>query len=389
MYVGSLDVEPAKQSRQRLLPSAVPALYAHGHIFFVRASTLLAQGFDERRLQLDGEPVLVAENVAITWFSTANFSVSEGGALAYRTTSPSGTYQLAWFDRQGQTLGTFGPPSTDASLALSPDGTRAVVKDSPYGVPGDLWTLDIASGRRARLTFQKDVFSPGVWSPDGARVAYAAGRLGDTIFTKPASGLGDAQELLKESGVRHFVTSWSRDGRFLLYHTENTPNTGYDQWALRVEDGKPTRLLDQIFNEWAGVFSPDMRWLAYVSLETGISEVYVRPLRLSEPTGEIALGDGKWKVSRDGDNWPLWRDDKEILYNRFPAQPTFFAVPVDSTSAAFESGAPQRLQVPPLTSSISADSADGERFLVAVRERQGTPRAAIQVVLNWPALFND
>ncbi|HEX5045636.1 MAG TPA: protein kinase [Gammaproteobacteria bacterium] len=389
-YVGSLGIEPGQQSRQRLLQSTVPAVYANGHVFFVRANTLMAQRFDDRSLELAGAPVPVAENVAVTWYSTAVFAVSEGGTLAYRAAAPSGTFQLTWLDRQGQTLGTFGPPGPDTSVALSPDGKRAVVKDSPYGEPGDLWTLDFASGRRARLTFGSDVYSPGVWSPDGSRIAYAAGRLGDTVFTKAASGLGDAQELLKESGVRHFVTSWSRDGRFLLYHVENAPKTGYDQWALGVQDGKRTLLLGESFNEWAGVFSPDMRWLAYVSLETGVSEVYVRPFRLAEADGEPALGDGRWQVSRNGGNWPLWRDDEEILFNHFPSAPTLFAVPVDASGTAFESGVPQRLVLPPTASSSSADSADGQRFMMAVRQDQGgTDRAAIGVVLNWPALVSE
>jgi Tol biopolymer transport system component/predicted Ser/Thr protein kinase len=388
VYVGSLGVEPGKQARQRLLPSAVPAVYARGYIVFMRASTLMAQRFDDRRLQLEGAPVPVAENVAITWFLTGLFSASEGGALAYREAPPRGQYQLTWFDRQGQMLDTLGPPGTDTSIAVSPDGQRAVVKDSPYGLPGDLWTIDLASGRRTRLTFQQDVYSPGVWSPDGARIAYAAGRLGDTLFTKAASGLGDAQELLREAGVRHFVTGWSRDGRFLLYHTENAPNTGYDQWSVRLEDGKPTLLLGERVNEWAGVLSPNMRWLAYVSLETGNPEVYVRPFRVSE-AGEPALGDGKWQVSRNGGSWPLWRADNEILFSRFPVDATIFAVPVDTRGEAFESGVPERLALPAVTSSISADSADGQRFMVAVRQNQGAAPATIGVVLNWPTLLSD
>ncbi len=387
IYVGSLAVAPAQQSRQRLLPSAMPAAYANGYLFFVRENTLLAQRFDERSLQLEGAPVPVAEEVETTWYSTGVFAVSAGGTFAFSAARPTGTTQLTWFDRQGRTIETVGPPGTDTSIAVSPDGQRAVVKDSPYGVPGDLWTLDLANGRRTRLTFQKDVYSPGVWSPDGTRIAYAGGRLGDTLFTKAASGLGDAQELLKERGIRHFVTSWSRDGRFLLYHTENTPRTGYDQWAVRLADGKPTLLLGEPINEWAGVFSPDMRWLAYVSLQGGRGEVYVRPLRISE-TGEPSLGDGRWQVSRDGGSWPLWRDQKELLLNGFPALSPPLVVPVDTSDAAFESGVPQRLNLPPAVSSISADSADEQRFLVAVPQGQPT-RAALRVVLNWPALLRE
>jgi Tol biopolymer transport system component len=139
--------------------------------------------------------------------------------------------------------------------------------------------LDLVSGGRTRFTFSKNVYSPAVWSPDGARIAYAAGSLGDTIYEKPAYGLGDEQVLLREPGLRHFPTSWSRDG-FLLYHTENAPNTGYDLWALSLTDRKPHLMLGGAFNEWAGVFSPDMRWVAYVSNEPGAAGVYVRPFRV-------------------------------------------------------------------------------------------------------------
>jgi hypothetical protein len=220
MYVGSLDVDAGEQSRQRILTSSVPAMYANGCVIFPRGGTLMAQPFDARRLELQGVPVPVAQDVQITWYSTGVFSVSGNGVLAYRTASASGTFQLAWFDRQGKTMSTFGPPGTDTSVALSPDGKRGVVKDSPYEVAGDLWTLDFASGRRTRLTFHKEVYSPGVWSPDGARIAYSAGHLGDTFYEKAASGLGDEQVLFKEPGLRHFPTSWSHDGRFLLYHTQ-------------------------------------------------------------------------------------------------------------------------------------------------------------------------
>jgi hypothetical protein len=227
-----------------------------------------------------------------------------------------------------------------------------------------------------------------VWSPDGARIAYAGGRLGDTLYARAASGLGDEQELLKEPGLRHYATSWSRDGRFLLYHTENAPKTGYDLWVLRLDGREPHLLLGESFNEWAGVFSPDMRWLAYVSLENGAAEVYVRPFRISEPTGQPALGDGKWQVSKNGGNWPLWRDDEEIVFNDFPVEPTIVAVPVNASGAAFESGIPQRLLLPVGFLIGGADVAsDGQRFLIAVQEGKGTARAPIRVVLDWPALL--
>jgi serine/threonine protein kinase len=391
MYVGSLDVDAGNQSRQRILATGVPAVFANSHLFFLRAGTLLAQPFDARRMELQQAPVPVAQNVEITWYFTGVFSVSDEGVFAYRTASAPGTFQLTWVDRQGTTVGTVGPPGTDRRVVLSPDGARAVAKDARYGVPGDLWMLDLASGGRTRFTFNRDVYSPAVWSPDGARIAYSAGRLGDTIYAKAASGVGDGQVLLKEPGLRHFPTSWSRDGRFLLYHTENATNTGYDLWALSLSDRKSHLLVGGAFNEWAGVFSPDMRWVAYVSLETGAAGIYVRPFRVSAQTGQPSFGEGKWQVSKDYGNWPQWRIDREIVFNTAPIGTAVLAAPVNTRGAAFESGIPQRLPFPPSTgvTTTPQSTPDGQRFLIEVPLDQRPARTSISVVLNWPALLKQ
>jgi Tol biopolymer transport system component/predicted Ser/Thr protein kinase len=383
MYVGSLDVDAANQSRQRILATSVPATFANGHLIFLRSGTLMAQPFDARRLELHDVPVPVAENVQVTWYSIGMFSVSDD-VLVYETASAAGTFQLTWVDRQGKTVGTFGPPGTDGRVVLSPDGRRALAKDAPYGFPGDLWMLDFASGRRTRFTFKGDVYSPAVWSPDGTRIAYSAGRLGDTIYEKAASGVGEEQVLLKEPGLRHFPTSWSGD--FLLYHVENAANTGYDLWALSLSDRKPHLMLGEPFNEWAGVFSPDMRWVAYV--ETGAGGVHVRPFRVSGQTGQPSLGEGRWQVSRG--NWPQWRVDKEIVFNTAPGGTEVYAASVHTTDAAFESGVPQRLPFPPNTGVNSTpQSAPDGRFLIEVPLDQRAPRPSVNVVLNWPALLQD
>lgn len=389
MYVGSLDVDAASQSRQRILATAAPAIFADGHLFFPRAGTLMAQPFDARRLELGGAPVPVAQDVGMTWYFTGVFSVSDAGVFVYRTASAPGSFQLTWIDRQGKSVGTSGPPGPDWRVVLSPDGRRAVVKDAPYNVPGDLWMLDLASGQRTRFTFGRNVYSPAVWSPDGTRIAYSAGRLGDSIYEKAASGLGDEQLLLKETGLRHFPTSWSRDGRFLLYHTENATNTGYDLWALSLSDRRPTLMLGETFNEWAGVFSPDMRWIAYISLEAAAAEVYVRPFRVSAQTGQPSLGEGKWQISRGDGNWPQWRIDREIVFNRGPSGTEVFAAPVNATGAAFESGVPRRLPFPPSTgvNTTPQSTPDGQRFLVEVPLDQRPARPSISVVLSWPAVL--
>jgi Tol biopolymer transport system component len=311
--------------------------------------------------------------------------------LAYRSAGSGETTQLTWVDRQGTALGTFGPTGTDSEVSLSPDGSRAVVKDViGYGVPGDLWTLELSTERRTRLTFRSDVYSPGVWSPDGARIAYSAGNLGDTLAVRASTGVGDEVELLKEPGLRLLPTSWSADGRFLLYHVENAPQTGYDVWVLPLEgDRKPVRLLGETYNEWASVFSPDMRWVAYSTLEAGGSgaQVYVRPFRVSE-SGVPALADGKWQISTDTGNWPMWRGSNEIVLDTAPLGTAVLAVPVRPSEMGFENGAPERL-FSLARSGFGADvTADGQRFLVAVPAVRRSAPPPITVVLNWPALLS-
>jgi len=399
MYVGSLDVDAGNQSRQRILATGVPGAFADGHLFFSRAGTLMAQPFDARRMELRDAPVPVADNVAITWFSAGVFSVSDGGVLAYRPASASESFQLTWVDRQGKTVGTVGAPGTDHRVVLSPDGTRAVVKDSPYTVPGDLWMVDLPSGQRTRFTFRRDVYSAPVWSHDGARVAYSGGRNGDTIYEKAASGADDEQVLLEEAGLRHFPTSWSRDGRFLLYHIENAMNTGYDLWALSLSDRKTHLMLGEAFNEWAGVFSPDRRWVAYVS-NAGAAGVYVRPFRVSEETGQPSLGESRRHISRrphpasavpdDWGNWPQWRIDREIVFDTSPSGTNVFSVSVNTTGTDFESGVPQLLPFPPNrgVGTTPQSTPDGRRFLIEVPLDQRPARASsISVVLNWQALL--
>ena len=258
-------------------------------------------------------------------------------------------------------------------------------------MPGDLWMLDVASGRLTRFTFNKEVYSPAVWSPDGTRIAYSAGRLGDTIYEKAASGLGDAQVLFNKPGLRHFPTSWSRDGRFLLYHTENAANTGYDLWALSLSDRKPHLMLGEAFNEWAGVFSPDMRWVAYVSLETGpAAEVYVRPFRVSGQTGQPSVGEGKWQVSKDHGNWPEWRIDREIVFNTAPMDRSVCRASEHKRYRLRERRSPAAaLPAEHWRGLYSAVLSRRPAFPGRRASDQRAPRTSISVVLNWPALLKQ
>jgi hypothetical protein len=140
---------------------------------------------------------------------------------------------------------------------------------------------------------------------------------------------------------------------------------------------------------WAGVFSPDTRWVAYVSLETGAPEVYVRPFRVQGQTGLPSFGEGKWQVSKYYGNWPQWRIDREIVFNTAPLGTAAFAAPVNTTGTAFESGIPQRLSFAPNTvvSTTPQSTSDGQPFLIEVPLDRRAARPSISVVLNWPALL--
>lgn len=264
-----------------------------------------------------------------------------------------------------------------------------MVRDADYNVPGDLWTIDMSDGRRTRLTFRRNNYSPGVWSPDSTRIAYAGGNLGDTLYVRPSSGTADEIELLKEPGTRHFVTSWSHDGRFLLYHTENAPKTGYDVWALPLEgERKPVLLLGDSFNEWAAQFSPDGRWIVYVSMEMGGGGLFVRPFTVLD-SGKPAMAEGRWQVSGSPANWPVWRTDREILFSAglpWIAGTAAMAVTVNANRTVFEGGIPQPLF--PSGGRGGWDvTADGQRFLTTVPQVQRVAPASISVILNWPSLL--
>ena len=384
MYAGSLDAKPEEQSKERIIAGQYAASYAGGRLFYMRESTLMAQPFDTDALQLAGEPVPVAEQVGTTQ-SIGMFSVSPSGVMAYRAGAASGNNRLVWFDRQGKMTGTFGEVNADESVRLAPDGTRAVVRDSSLQADGDLWTIDFARGVRTRFTFRQQLGSPGVWSADGTRIAYAAGNIRDTIYEKAASGAGEEKELLREPEKPHMPTGWSPDGRFLLYSSPSA-RTSEDIWLLPVEgDRKPVPLLQTEFTEGLARFSPDGRWIAYTSNESGRAEIFVRPFNPNGPAGTPVLGEGKWQISRDGGNDPYWvAGGKEIIFQAPPAGTRKMSVPVSASGPVFEASSPVLVFQPPLDFGWHV-TADGKRFLLNLPNVQEGQQTPITVVMNWPA----
>jgi hypothetical protein len=317
IYIGSLDDKPGQPPPKRLLATDFAVEFVpepegdSGKILFLREGTLLAQSFDLHKLKLSGNAVPLAEQVA-NFIGHGQFSASKSGALVYRSGGDTGYATLTWFDRQGKKLGTTGDTNyTTGTLALSPDGSR-VVTTRAIGRDLNLWLVEFARGGQTRFTFtQSGSDTYAAWSPEGARIAFSSGRAGHfDLYQHSANGAGE-DELLLKSDVDKLVYDWSRDGRFLMYSVRNSQ--GLNQlWVLPMSgDGerKPIPFLRANFDQRDGKFSPDGRWVAYRSAESGRGEIYVRPF--PPPPG----GGGKWMVSQGGGEFPHWsRDGKELFY---------------------------------------------------------------------------
>jgi eukaryotic-like serine/threonine-protein kinase len=398
IYVGSLDSKGSK----RLLDTHWMAAYApaldgrEGYLVFISDGTLMAQRFDPNRLQLTGKPVPLAEGVTDV-SHPAYFSVSANGTLAYRSIGTVKS-QLTWFDRAGKRLGAVGLPVQDLFPSLSPDGRRlAVSRSDPLagnshatvvGVtsPSDIWLLDLKRDTTSRLTYDGASDYP-VWSPEGSRIAYVSYRDGSyNLYQKASTGAGQ-EELLFASDEFTAISDWSSDGHFLAYASIN-PKTEFDFWVLPL-DGKrkPFPFARTPFSEGAGKFSPDGRWMAYQSDDSGEWEIYVSPFSGIAGDGNHASAD-KWPISTQGGAFARWRGDgKELFY--LDAKDRMMAVEVktgfSNGKPTFEASAPKPLfETNAYGLGPYTVSADGQRFLVNTQvSEEKSP--SITVVLNWAA----
>jgi Tol biopolymer transport system component len=385
-YIGSIDAKPEQQSAQRLLETDRQAYYAassggSGHLLFLRGATLMAQPFDPDKMALSGEPVAIADGVdTFTGSNHGLFSVSDTGTMVYR--AGSGTQNLlTWFDQQGKVAGTLGDPGDYVNPAISPDGSRIAAALGPAG-KRDIWILDVARGTSTRLTFDPADDDYPAWTPDGKNIAFSSNRGGTgDLYMKPADGSGEEKLLLK-TDQKKIELRWTRDGRFLLF-TSASPKTKNDVWALPFPaEPKPIPLLQTQFNERVSRVSPDGRWLAYSSDESGTFENYVRPFTPEAPgTG------AKWLVSKGGGIRPLWRTDgKELFYATLDGQ--VMAVEIDA-SKGFQAGTPRPLFRGPGVVGTDWDLApDGKRFLYSAPPSAGKV-IPFTVVLNWAAALKE
>ena len=282
-----------------------------------------------------------------------------------------------WFDRSGKELGAVNPAGDVKDMRLSPDGKRAAIQITINAFNADIWLVDLERNTPTRFTFSPAIEDDPVWSPDGSRVLFTSERGGPRdIYQKLSSGAGSEELLLKSEVVKE-TQDWSSDGRFILFEI-NDPNNQSDLWVLPLfGDKQPFPFLATEFSEYQGRFSPDGRWVAYVSNESGKQEVYVQSFPASG---------GKWQISTDGGAQPVWRHDGRELFYINPDR-KLMSVEI-KTGATFEAGVPKMLFETRVDAYASnnryAVSPDGQRFLINVPvEAQSS--SAITVVLNWTA----
>jgi eukaryotic-like serine/threonine-protein kinase len=305
----------------------------------------------------------------------ANFAASQTGVLVY-TASDLSQAELTWFDRSGKILGTVGAPGELEFISLSPDDTAVVaVRSESQNGTSDLWRHDFARHVDTRLTFTGANRFPS-WSPDGAHIAYSGARNGSrSLYQIAANGAG--QEELLEAGPK-LPADWSRDGRYLItMTTSQNPKTGNDIWVLPLlGDRKPFPYLQTEFAEFFARLSPDGKWLAYTSNESGHEDVYV----VGFP-GHT----GKWQISTTGGSRPVWsRDNRELYF--LDADRKIAAVEIKS-GATFQAGAPKSLfEVRfPRGNTNFAVTKDGRFLIPALVQESDIP---VTVVFNWTGLLS-
>lgn len=378
IYLGTLG----SRSIVRLADADSPAVFAPPDaLLYVDRSALVARRFDLARGVFTSEPVRVADDIAVDAASgIPALSASAVGSIVYRSGSSGGKRQFVWFDRAGQPTARLG----DAEIAgpgypsLSTDGRQALLQRTTAGNT-DIWMLDAHRGTAVRFTSEPGPDIGAVWSPKGDRIVYSAQQDGAfQVFEKPARG-GDRTLLLKTPESKQ-ATDWSRDGRFLLFRTVVVaPVLNMDIWALPLDGSQPFPVVQTPFEERDAQFSPDGRWVAYESNESGRDEIYVQPF---PPPGE------RTRISLDGGAQVRWRaDGRELFYLTLDDELTTVPIATSADGKTLRAGTPAPLFHAPVGSLLGASlheyavSSDGRRFLLDTVIEE--PTAPIEVMLNW------
>lgn len=386
LYLGSLDNNPVDQSATPLLTTSSGAIFVPsnasgpGHLLFVRDGALIAQPFDPRTLKIVGDPHPIVDHVG-TLLDWGSFSASATGVLVYRA-GITPKYQLTWLDERGKILSPVGEPAIYNGLAISPDGEHAAIVRR-MGDEMNIWLMALPGGTTTRLTSGRFDGGP-VWSPDGSRLAFASLRNGTaSLYIKNVNGTTE-EPLLPDWSETAIPLDWSHDGRFLLYATRS-PNTKYDVWVLPFgADRTPEPLLHSEFNEIAAALSPDGRWIAYHSDESGRGEIYVR--QVSSSQGSLVLEGGIWRVSNGAlESVPAWRSDGKAL-GYMSLDNRVMIVPV-IPKRSFPFGEPKPSFAVPPGVIAATPTPDLQRTLAALPLAETA--SSFTVVLNWPVLVRN
>jgi dipeptidyl aminopeptidase/acylaminoacyl peptidase len=361
---------------RKLFDADSAAVYTSGYLLFVRQATLFAHAFDEARLETTGNPLAVADDVRGSFL--AGLSAARG-LVAFRA-GPTGTgRQFIWLDRTGKEIARVADPDSEKlSPSVSPDGGQLAFFGRVEGTNTDIWLLETQRGRLTRFTDRAaDDIAP-VWSRDGSRIAYSSnqgGRWG--VYLKSTTGAGPDELLINGAEAFVMASDWSPGDRTLLYQR------GEDIWSLPMagSERKPSPVIQTEFDEREGLFSPNGRWMAYVSNRSGSFEVYVQPFPAGPPV----------PVSTRGGAQVRWRaDGRELFYVALDG--TLMAVPIEMSAngLTLTPGTPVPLFPTHIGRVINAAgtgpnyiaSADGQQFLMSIiaQETSATP---IRLFVNW------
>jgi serine/threonine protein kinase/Tol biopolymer transport system component len=388
-YLASLD----SPVTTRLVDTEYPAIAAApSSLMYLRGTGLMAQSINLKANRLEGPALLVASDAAPACLSCAAlFSASANGAVALVKGVGGSPGHLMWFDRTGKALTTIDQPPDVENLnpALSPDGHQvAVNRMDPQTGNWDIWTIDVARGNASRLTSHAARDSDPVWSPDSKEVAFVSDRDGlFGLYKIAVDQSGKEQRLLQlDANVLDVVMSdWSPDGKFILYYVATQEHPTWSVWALPLfGEGKPFEVVPGNPAAYAARVSPDGRWIAYSSFETGSSEVYIQRFPASAEKTQISPGGGVH---------PRWtRNGRELDYLEGGAgQGGVAAVDLDVTPSGIRVSSPKPLVATPIPTLIDSRThydvtRDGERLLI--RQPAGPQRPAITMIVNWMAKVN-
>ena len=348
-----------------------------GHLVFARAGTLHAVPFDFKRLQVTGPSIPVLEHV-ITDPATgaAQFSFSENGSLVYIQGDPwIAERTILRTNHQGKIEPLSEKHYPFQNPKYSPDGKKLALMIEAAN--DDVWIYDIVRDNFTRLTYEAGSNVVPIWTPDGQRVTYSSNRAGPyNLFCKPAFGSG-AEEQLTSSEFIEFPSSWSPDGEVLIY-SQNHPNTGLDIWMFPFkEENKPKKFIVTPYNEFAPIFSPEGKWIAYVSDESGQNEIYVQ---------QFPGPGGKLQISVNGGSFPLWAPNGDKLF--YINGNKMMSIEI-STDPEFEVSSPKQLFESDYLSTGANPSIpnydispDGSHFVIIRSEQEKAP-TRIHVILNW------